>query len=40
MLKDTVLLTRPPKVDDSSDANDIPRNVDKNFISQERRHLS
>lgn len=33
MLKDTILLTRLPKVNDSSDANEIPRDVDKNFIN-------
>lgn len=35
MLKDTVLLTRPSNVDDSSDATNIPRDVDKNFMSHE-----
>lgn len=35
MLKETALLTRPPNADDSSDAADIPRDVDKNFMSQE-----
>lgn len=40
MLKDTILLTRFPKMNDSSDASEIPRDVNKNFISQERRHFS